>query len=890
MSSCSDPDDLPLATQREIDRRCLEFEDAWQLGQSPAIERFLVNQGEPGLAVLFRELLRIDIDFRRTAGEQPVAADYTSRFPAHTELIANVFREEASANEDHSVPLSPENIGEPADGGELPTLESFLESLGRSGLMLSTEVQAILDTMPPDSRPSTALALAQGLLQRGKLTPFQAQALLGGNAKRLLLGNYVVLEKLGQGGMGQVLKAQHLKMKRLVAVKTIAPAAMKSPAAVKRFYREMETAARLSHPNIVQAHDADEHEGVHYLVMEYVDGKDLAAIINQNGPLSVPEAVECIVQAGRGLQYAHDQGVVHRDIKPANLLLDKKGVVKILDMGLARIGEPLGDGDGERLTESGQILGTLDYMAPEQALDIRRVGPRADIYSLGCTLYWLLTGQTPYQGETSLQILLAHRESPIPSLRRARPGIPACLDAVFRKMVAKRPEGRYSSIAEVLADLDRCMGNRDGVMEALAECCKTACSHEASACQKAKPVAVSAHDPNMPGLGGENSIVAPSRYDNESVDRWWKRATAVALVLAGIAAITLFALSGRPGREEVGTSQLLESTATQPASSPIPNPPPPAIAPFDAQKAREHQEAWAKYLGVSVETTNSIGMKLVLIPPGEFDMGSTPEVIAAEQEIANRDEKSRPYSDRVLAESPRHRVRITKPFCFGLYPVTQAEYERVMGVNPSSFTHQRMDASRFNPPLSAEEIRNRQQSDTKYVGNDSTWHPVECVAWGEALEFCRRLSAMPAELAARRAYRLPTEAEWEYACRAGTTTRWYSGDDESAMASVAGDSWQGTMPVGRKLPNPWGLHDLYGNVFQWCSDWFNASYYKKSPPNDPTGPQEGSLRVARGGWWTYTPSSCRSATRSFFAPGSRTSGRGFRVVAEIASEPNVNAG
>ena len=255
--------------------------------------------------------------------------------------------------------------------------------------------------------------------------------------------------------MGVVLKAQHRRMKRLVAIKVLSSAAMKQAGAVERFHREVEAAAKLEHSNIVTAHDAGEHGGVHYLAMQYVDGKDLASIVKEHGPLEVRPAVEYILQAARGLQYAHEQGIVHRDIKPGNLLLDKKGTVKILDMGLARIaGAEAALGGPERLTTTGQVMGTCDYMSPEQAFDSHNVDLRADIYSLGCTLCRLLTGSPPYVRESLMQILIAHREAPIPSLCQARPDVPAELDACFQRMVAKEPGDRQQSMAEVAAELE----------------------------------------------------------------------------------------------------------------------------------------------------------------------------------------------------------------------------------------------------------------------------------------------------------------------------------------------------------------------------------------------------------------------------------------------------
>ena len=293
------------------------------------------------------------------------------------------------------------------------TVEQFIVRLTQSGLMSAAEVSTFQDSLPPDKRPKDVQQLARALVQHGKLTKYQAQAVYEGKTKGLVFGEYVVLDKLGEGGMGVVLKAQHRRMKRLVAIKILSSAAMKQAGAVERFHREVEAAAKLEHPNIVTAHDAGEHQGMHYLAMQYVDGKDLASIVRDHGPLPVVrQAVEYILQAARGLQYAHSKGIVHRDIKPGNLLLDKEGTVKILDMGLALIaGAEAALGGPERLTATGQVMGTCDYMSPEQALDSHVADHRTDIYALGCTLYRLLTGHPPYQGETLMQILLAHREN-----------------------------------------------------------------------------------------------------------------------------------------------------------------------------------------------------------------------------------------------------------------------------------------------------------------------------------------------------------------------------------------------------------------------------------------------------------------------------------------------
>ncbi|HEX4143687.1 MAG TPA: serine/threonine-protein kinase [Pirellulales bacterium] len=219
-------------------------------------------------------------------------------------------------------------------------LEQFVKQIEDSGIIATGKLKNFI---PPTASPKDAEALAKQLVESGELTPFQAQHVLAGKVKALILGNYTILDKIGAGGMGQVFKAEHRRMKRVVALKMLPPAVTKDPAAVARFQREVEAAAKLRHTHIVAADDADEAHGAHFLVMEYVEGKDLSALVKKNGPFPVATAVNYVLQAARGLQFAHGEGVVHRDIKPANLLLDKKGVVKILDMGLARIDAPGGN-------------------------------------------------------------------------------------------------------------------------------------------------------------------------------------------------------------------------------------------------------------------------------------------------------------------------------------------------------------------------------------------------------------------------------------------------------------------------------------------------------------------------------------------------------------------
>ncbi|HEX4147576.1 MAG TPA: protein kinase, partial [Pirellulales bacterium] len=245
------------------------------------------------------------------------------------------------------------------------------------------------------------------------------------------------------------------------ALKVLPKKHLSSPDAVARFQHEVKAAARLTHQHIVTAYDADEAAGMHYLVMEYVEGQDLSAIVKANGPLNVAQGVDYVVQAARGLEHAHSQGVIHRDVKPSNLLLDQRGVVKILDMGLARMDNPLaGPDSGEGLTATGSIMGTVEFMSPEQALDTAQADARSDIYSLGYTLYYLLSGKKPYDGDTAMKKLVAHRDAPIPSLLQVRPEASADLEAVYRKMVAKNPANRYASMREAREALEAVQAGR----------------------------------------------------------------------------------------------------------------------------------------------------------------------------------------------------------------------------------------------------------------------------------------------------------------------------------------------------------------------------------------------------------------------------------------------
>ncbi len=338
--------------------------------------------------------------------------------------------------------------GEPPPQSPGKDVEIFVKRITESGLLSAEKLERFL---PPRGHSADVHELARQLVRSRELTIYQVQQVGRGRAKSLILGNYTILDEIGAGGMGQVYKAKHRRMERVVAVKTLPAATLKDPGAIARFQREVVAAAKLRHPNIVAADDADESGGVHFLVMEYVDGRDLATVVRENGPIPVVAALGYVIQAARGLEFAHKRGVIHRDIKPGNLLLSHDGVVKVLDMGLARVSEEGDVATQAQLTETGAIMGTVDYMPPEQALSTKDADARADIYSLGCSFHYLVTGRPPYQGDTLMARLLAHRDARLP---RLDDDVPAAVRAAFEKMIAKRPEDRFQTMAEVIAALE----------------------------------------------------------------------------------------------------------------------------------------------------------------------------------------------------------------------------------------------------------------------------------------------------------------------------------------------------------------------------------------------------------------------------------------------------
>jgi serine/threonine protein kinase len=340
------------------------------------------------------------------------------------------------------------------------TIDKFVDLVRKSGLVDEDRLNSVREELSSadaaDSGDSDKLA--QALVDRKLITPWQCERLKEGRHRGFILGKYKLLGLLGAGGMSSVYLAEHMLMQRRVAIKVLPRHKVADSSYLARFRREAQAVAALDHRNIVRAYDIDNEGNTHYLVMEYVAGRDLNTMVKTDGPLDFDTAAEYIRQAADGLQHAHDANLIHRDIKPANLLVDARGTVKILDMGLARfINE-----EQASLTRvhDENVLGTADYLAPEQAHDSHTADHRADIYSLGCTLYYLLTGHPPFHEGTLAERIAHHQTKAPPSIYEDRPDAPQPLVDLCLRMIAKQPAARVQSAGEVARLLSAWLAGR----------------------------------------------------------------------------------------------------------------------------------------------------------------------------------------------------------------------------------------------------------------------------------------------------------------------------------------------------------------------------------------------------------------------------------------------
>lgn len=646
---------------------------------------------------------------------------------------------------------------------------------------LARQLRRIAEPRRESNDPTLAHAI-EGLLRIGP------EGLPSGRGERVQVGtelrDYRLLEPLGRGGMGTVYKALHTRLNRIVALKVLAPHWHDRPGAQERFEREMKAIGQLRHPNIIQATDAGEAGGVAFLVMEYVEGIDLGRLLTRRGPLPLVEACEVVRQAALGLQHAHAQGLIHRDVKPSNLFLTRDGEVKLLDLGLALFTadtHPEGAWDSaEDDTDAGLsgavILGTHAYMAPEQRVDSHAVDHRADLYSLGCTLYCLVHGTPPPEKDPRVD-----RE-------------PA---DVLEKLLAKRPVDRYATGAEVAAALHR----------------------------RAKGA-------NLKALLTEEWTGSPRRLRQFGL---------AAIVLAGVISMGILAW---PGPKPIDSDPLGPAPVPSKTVTPVPG-----RLPMTPAEAQALQQEWAEYLGQEATFHNALAMEMVVIPPGE--LGLTKEC----------------------------RAKITRPFAMGTTEVTISQFRAF--VQATGYRTQAEESGLGGRFLKWVGEGHESVRSPLYV-----WHspgfsevtetqPVVQVTWNDAVAFCEWISQQEGRI-----YRLPTEAEWRWATRAGMSSDYPSGDSYFGIEQFGwfrDETPAHPQSVALKLRNAWGIADALGNVSEWCHDRYGP--LPEGVFDDPSGPAEGDQRVQCGGNHATVLASFDARVGVFEVTPSSTVG--FRVACDL---------
>ncbi len=780
--------------------------------------------------------------------------------------------------------------------------------------------------MNEDARPSIAAEQASGTPDQGSEPSVANELQL--HPELLTLTQYRFIKQLGAGGMSIVYLAENLAMGgRKEALKILNESTLRHAEAKQRFEQEIAVAAQLHHPQIVTAYSTIKLSSLSIFVMEYVEGVDLDRLVRMKGPLKVHVASAMVRQVAMGLQYAMDCQTVHRDIKPANLMLARVGgrdVIKILDFGLAKATRETKEGGG--LTSAGTGMGTPHYMAPEQLLSAGTVDIRADIYSLGCTLYFLLLGKPPFSG-TNYEVYHAHQTQEAQRLNLVRPDVPVELAMIVAKMMAKDPAKRFTSPQEVANALipfvksTNAPDTRRQSKTAMATVPPVSMVGVES--ELVARVESSERQPNEPQLGVAklgNSIEVP-RPSSQPVEqsaqvspqnqpkqvlqtlvarfkRWgWK-----AYVCCALLATTLFA----------GVLQI----RTQNGTIVFENLPQDAKVIVDGEQVKvqwnddketatielpagqRELQVWRNDVMVegttvkiaSGQTTQLIVSRQIMAGSRITDLMDLESVYRTSYEAGSLLElphlgvKMR-YCPVALVEQGTEddqgdrSLKVVNPQAFWIAEteVTRAQWKAVMGTSP--WQGQGFDQLPDNTPV----------TNICHGGGDQQIVP------NSATEFCIKLTERERKagrIPSSFEYALPTEAQWELACSAGDTDDYTFGEDTNLLSDFAwwggGNSMDGNCakepfphPVATKQANDWGLYDMHGNVAEYCSDWFGD---QRRSGIDVGGPKKGTIRVGRGGSWRDGASLCRAFERQSVVPSEvdKQGQYGFRIVLQPA--------